>query len=78
MEIDKEYSDIVDIVIIKFPFGKWKTFMLQEFRQEILRKDGNDCNVKIENIVLGDLGDASPPPILIEMNVCSFFLNRCF
>ena len=78
MEIDKEYNDIVDIVITKFLFGRWITFMLQKLRQEILRKDGNEYNVKIVNIILGDLGGASPPPILIEMNVRSFFLNKYF
>ena len=77
MELQPEYSDIVHIVIDKFPFGKWRTLILTELRTEMLKQD-NDCNVKIENIVLGGLADASPPPIFNDMSKRSLFLNIYF
>ena len=73
--IDKEYNDIVVLVITKLPFSRWKTFLLKELRQEVLRKDRNDCNVKIENIVFGH---TSSSPFSNEMNTHSLFLNKCF
>ena len=77
MELQQEYSDIVHIVIDMFPFGKWRTLILKELRTEMLNKE-NDCNVKMGNIVLGDLADASPPPIFNVMSKHSLFLNKYF
>ena len=77
MELQQEYSDIVHIVIDKFPIGQWRTLILKELRTEMLKQD-NDCNVKIENIVLGGLADASPPPIFNDMSKRSLFLNIYF
>ena len=71
--INKSYNDIITGVIGELPFSRWKTFLLKELRQEVLKKDGNNCNVKIENIVLGV---TSPSPISNETNTRSFFLNK--
>ena len=77
MELQQEYSDIVHIVIDKFPIGQWRTLILKELRTEMLKQD-NDCNVKIENIVLGGLADASSPPIFNDISKRSLFLNIYF
>jgi len=77
MKLQQEYSDIVQIVIDKFPRGQWRTLILKELRTEMLKQD-NDCNVTIDNIVIGDLADATSPPISNNMSKRSLFLNIYF